>query len=87
VYDGTDGQFKLNEVVEFIGVLSITPQLAENKSTDMLMDEDDVPLPPTSVLPRLHCICHRKLSNADLIVPSSQLTTGIHVIHVIHSLQ
>lgn len=87
MYDGTDGHFKLNEVVEFIGVLSITPQLAESKSSDMLMDDDDVPLPPTSVLPRLHCISYRKLSNVDLIVPSSQLTTGTHVIHVIHSLQ
>eukprot|EP01116_Phalansterium_solitarium_P001207 TRINITY_DN10987_c0_g1_i2.p1 TRINITY_DN10987_c0_g1~~TRINITY_DN10987_c0_g1_i2.p1 ORF type:complete len:549 (+),score=182.61 TRINITY_DN10987_c0_g1_i2:88-1734(+) len=77
VYDDKqEGHFKLNDVVEFVGVLSVTPQLTsfapDSMDTDQFPHNDfgrDGQSPPASVVPRLHCIAHRKLSSLDLVVP------------------
>ncbi|XP_078177648.1 E2F target protein 1 (ETG1) [Carex rostrata] len=74
VYDTPESQFKLNEVVEFIGIYTFEPELiASNNKEDVdddmmfdFMDDLATHLPPSKV-PRIHCLVSRKLSTSDLI--------------------
>lgn len=70
VYDGLDADVKLNDIVEFIGILTFDPQLTLHshpvgESWDVqaaLLEEDNSAHLPASLVPRLHSILHRKLS-------------------------
>eukprot|EP00794_Sanderia_malayensis_P005228 gene5228-5885_t len=83
MYDNDD-TVKLNEVVEFIGVLSCDTSLAAAtmESPDSHSDELVTPgmmsaeelsahCPPSSLVPRLHCILTRRLSHDNPLIPSS----------------
>ncbi|XP_010537842.1 PREDICTED: mini-chromosome maintenance complex-binding protein-like [Tarenaya hassleriana] len=79
IYDSPEAELKLNDVIEFIGVLNFEPDSvadrdAHDESSEGL-EVDTVQLPPGKV-PRLHCIIHRKLEAqhflcAPLIEPKS----------------
>ena len=69
VYDIEEGAFKLNEMFEFIGIISLSPVLA-NATQDM--DDNDIisqfnkpeiaaKNPPPSLIPRLHVLKYSKL--------------------------
>ncbi|CAM6091635.1 unnamed protein product [Calypogeia fissa] len=71
VYDGGDTDIKLNDIVEFTGVLTFDPVLsannfscpsAEDSYFNPFMDDICSKLPASRV-PRLHCITYRKLSS------------------------
>ncbi|GBG62228.1 hypothetical protein CBR_g29836 [Chara braunii] len=109
VYDNVDAELKLNDVVEFIGILTFDPELSaagfsrngrgvqsggaaasgmcdgddvDGHSNmivvdeDMLVDDDNFAVHlPYSKVPRLHCICIRRVisSNPLLSHPGSDL--------------
>ncbi|XP_062570904.1 mini-chromosome maintenance complex-binding protein-like [Saccostrea cucullata] len=75
IYEDMDG-FAVNDMVEFIGVLSVDPSLAhfheENRSDGIQssiegyeepMEEKDAHAPPPSLVPRLHALVHHKLKH------------------------
>jgi len=74
VYDDlTENHFKLNEIIEFVGIVFVdTPpeSLSINTNEDPL--SLDLPTETFSdiVLPRLHCLCYRKLDHFLLVASS-----------------
>ncbi|KAL4232389.1 hypothetical protein ACF0H5_009957 [Mactra antiquata] len=80
VYDEID-KFKVNDIVEFIGVLSVDPSLArfQNESSEdnsmSVMEENTEELnahePPPSLVPRLHAVLCNHLEHVNPLVPSS----------------
>merc|ERR1719411_80627 len=77
IYGADDGTFKLNQMVEFIGIVSLDPQLA---SAGDDMDTDDVSFqfnkseiqaknPPPSLIPRLHVLKYQKLNHSNPSLP------------------
>ncbi|KAK9742259.1 hypothetical protein RND81_03G159400 [Saponaria officinalis] len=85
VYNSPESDLKLNEIFEFIGVLSFDSELnneeADQLSSSLCADEL-VQLPPVKV-PRIHCIVHRKLGVQDFVhgstlsEPNPSLIRGI----------
>ncbi|CAH1783251.1 unnamed protein product [Owenia fusiformis] len=84
IYDDSDS-IKLNDIFEFIGVLSIDPALAnfysessEEQSSFLdpaealsNMEEENVHSPPPSLVPRLHVILTEKLNHNNPLLPIS----------------
>lgn len=73
--DVEGGGAKLNEVVEFIGVLEADPSAdfdaqAARDGAAFGMSESEVAAlcPPPSRVPRLHCLLHRRLSATDEVL-------------------
>jgi len=73
--DVESGGVKLNEVVEFIGVLEADPSAdfdapAARDAAAFGMSESEVAAlcPPPSRVPRLHCLLHRRLSATDEVI-------------------
>ncbi|CAO2825793.1 unnamed protein product [Amaranthus hypochondriacus] len=71
VYDSPESDLKLNEIFEFIGVLSFDQELAISKDESDLQsssfDEDDLAQAPHSKVPRIHCLIHKKLAVHDFV--------------------
>ena len=84
VYD-QESTFKVNDMVEFIGILSVDPGLA--MITDQQMEdahESAIPIPddlitpeeqavhhpPPSLVPRLHCLAYHRLTHSNPCVPN-----------------
>nr|XP_043613110.1 mini-chromosome maintenance complex-binding protein [Erigeron canadensis] len=87
IYDSPESDLKLNDVFEFIGVLTFETDVkddknGENEVANCFDEEESVSLPPSKV-PRLHCLVHRKLSLNDMIFslpalePKPELVKGI----------
>lgn len=77
IYDSPESELKLNDVFEFIGVLTFGSEpTAETNDYDEISNgiSDDalVHLPPNKV-PRLHCLIHRRLAAHDFLHSSSNL--------------
>ncbi|XP_041476433.1 mini-chromosome maintenance complex-binding protein-like [Lytechinus variegatus] len=80
VYDQMD-VFKVTDMVEFVGVLSVDPSLAhfadseeESSLGDAVesmecIEEQNAHSPPPSLIPRLHVIASRKLSHINPHIP------------------
>ncbi|CAK9260337.1 unnamed protein product [Sphagnum jensenii] len=91
VYDGLDADIKLNDIVEFFGVLTFDPELsavgfpqANGANIDAEFEsafiEDHVSvLLPASKVPRLQCITLRKISQQTLISTLPTLHPGVPV--------
>ncbi|KAL3334425.1 hypothetical protein AABB24_030924 [Solanum stoloniferum] len=85
IYDSPESDLKLNDVFEFIGVLTFDPEFLVDKNVDndflgYLGDDDtQTQMPPTKV-PRLHCLIHKKLSNQDFISGSPTLELKSHLV-------
>ncbi|GAB4827687.1 hypothetical protein Ancab_034573 [Ancistrocladus abbreviatus] len=77
IYDSPESDLKLNEVFEFVGVLSFDPELKLDKddSDELSIDlsEDYLFQLPSCKVPRVHCLMHRKLGVQDFL-PSSPMT-------------
>ncbi|XP_028782297.1 mini-chromosome maintenance complex-binding protein isoform X2 [Neltuma alba] len=70
IYDCPESDLKLNDVFEFVGVLSCAPELqVDNEDLDFSngFSEDPMPHLPASKVPYLHCIIHRKLAAKDFL--------------------
>ncbi|PIA58028.1 hypothetical protein AQUCO_00500154v1 [Aquilegia coerulea] len=74
LYDSPESDYKLNDIIEFVGVFTFNPELMAqgDGSTDLsneLFEDALAHLPPNKV-PRLHCLVHRKLANHDFLLGS-----------------
>ncbi|GLJ14702.1 hypothetical protein SUGI_0238350 [Cryptomeria japonica] len=72
MYDCMDAELKLNDIVEFIGVLTFDPELTtpsndQDAMAHTFIDEDVLSHLPASKVPRLHSIVYRKLSTSSLV--------------------
>lgn len=68
VYDSSDSELKLNDVFEFVGVLTFDSDYQEDN--DEFLDgfsEDMLASLPLNKVPRLHCLVHRKLAAHDCL--------------------
>ena len=66
LYDVEEGALKLNDCVEFIGIVSLDPSLASQFGTtknvdEFLQPEMEAKNPPPSLIPRLHVLKFQKL--------------------------
>lgn len=80
VYEDWD-KFKVNDVLEVYGVLSVSPALSalnDERESCALLDPSDsmetaeeqrVHCPPASLVPRLHVLCARPLSHNNPLLP------------------
>ncbi|CAK7339947.1 unnamed protein product [Dovyalis caffra] len=71
IYDSPESELKLNDVFEFVGVLTFDSELPAEKDdndefSNGFCDDVSVNLPPNKV-PRLHCVIHRKLAVSDFL--------------------
>ncbi|KAK9282820.1 hypothetical protein L1049_011043 [Liquidambar formosana] len=87
IYDSPESELKLNDVFEFVGVLTFDSELTVDKDdSDELSNgfcEDVlVHLPPTKV-PRLHCLIHRKLAVHDFLHSSPMMEPKPHLVREI----
>ncbi|XP_050211236.1 mini-chromosome maintenance complex-binding protein isoform X2 [Mercurialis annua] len=79
VYDSPESDLKLNDVFEFVGILTYDSELAvEEDDCDHFSDDALVHLPPNTV-PRLHCIIHRKLALHDFLQSSPVIEPKSHL--------
>ncbi|XP_022134341.1 mini-chromosome maintenance complex-binding protein isoform X2 [Momordica charantia] len=71
IYDTVESELKLNDVFEFIGVITLgtEPKVDKNEDDEFsngLSEDLSVQFPPDTV-PRLHCVIHRKLAVHDFL--------------------
>ncbi|CAK8567778.1 unnamed protein product [Lathyrus sativus] len=86
IYDTPESELRLNDVFEFVGILTSDLELQDDsEDRDLLNEFSEDPLhnfPPNKV-PQLHCLIHRKLSildflqNTPIIEPKPDLVKGI----------
>ena len=77
LYNVEDGTFKVNDMVEFIGIVSLSPLLANAHSdmddNDILAQfnrpELDAKNPPASLIPRLHVVKYTKITHNNPQLP------------------
>ncbi|KAJ4849353.1 hypothetical protein Tsubulata_024296 [Turnera subulata] len=84
IYDSPESDLQLNNVFEFIGVLTFDSDIPADKNarddfSSSLCDEELVRLPPSKV-PRLHCIIHRKLELPDFLCRSPVIEPNHHFV-------
>ncbi|KAK8542321.1 hypothetical protein V6N12_014922 [Hibiscus sabdariffa] len=84
IYDSPESDLKLNDVFEFIGVLTFDSELAVEKDdndelSNSFCDDALVHLPPNKV-PRLHCLVHRKLAVHDFLPGSPIMEPKPHLV-------
>ena len=85
VYDQPSQNFKVCDVVEFVGIFSASPMLSTGNQHFLLLDSKDQRndgtdddrdsnfcrfIPPASAVPRLHVITFRRLTSTCSLVPS-----------------
>ncbi|KAE8706458.1 Mini-chromosome maintenance complex-binding protein [Hibiscus syriacus] len=84
IYDSPESDLKLNDVFEFIGVLTFDLEFAVEKDdndelSNGLYDDALVHMPPNKV-PCLHCIVHRKLAVHDFLPGSPIMEPKPHLV-------
>ncbi|KAL9313778.1 hypothetical protein ACSQ67_019230 [Phaseolus vulgaris] len=70
IYDSPESEMKLNDIFEFVGILTSDPELQEDNEDGDLSDgfsEDTLRHFPPNQVPRLHCFIHRKLGIQDFL--------------------
>ncbi|CAH9059927.1 unnamed protein product [Cuscuta epithymum] len=70
IYDSPESDLKLNDVFEFIGVLTYdidSPKEKEENYVESSLYEDELFESPPSKVPRLHCIIYQKLGAQDFL--------------------
>ena len=81
LYDLTEGDIKLNDLLEVVGIVSLDPSMAggleEEEEGGMMAGFSSAPsLPPPSLVPRIHVLHHRVLPHTNPLplpaAPSSQ---------------
>ncbi|XP_050385931.1 mini-chromosome maintenance complex-binding protein [Argentina anserina] len=88
IYDCPESDMKLNEVFEFVGVFTFDPEFKVENDDDEVANgfsEDvSVQLPPNMV-PRVHCLTHRKLTVVDFLPSSPTLEVKPNVVKEIRN--
>merc|ERR1711942_470400 len=68
LYDVKDGDIKLNDIIEVVGIVSLDPNLAVPDADDEMGSSPS--LPPPSLVPRLHALTFTHLSHNNPLLPS-----------------
>ncbi|XP_065872936.1 mini-chromosome maintenance complex-binding protein isoform X2 [Euphorbia lathyris] len=84
IYDSPQSELKLNDIIEFVGVLTFDSEdTVEKKEDDVFSNENCdellVNLPPNKV-PRLHCIVIQKLAVHDFLHSSPIVEPKPHLV-------
>ena len=69
VCDTMDGEFKLHDLVEFVGVVSLDPVLSVTEEGEEATMSTSPSLPPPSLVPRLHVLTYARLEHNNPLVP------------------
>lgn len=86
IYDSPQCELKLNDIFEFVGILTSDSELQEDNEDSYLSNgfsEDPLHHFPPKKVPRLHCFIHRKLEvqdflqNNPIVEPKLDLIKGI----------
>ncbi|XP_059627903.1 mini-chromosome maintenance complex-binding protein isoform X2 [Cornus florida] len=84
IYDSPESNMKLNDVFEFVGVLTFDPEFTvEKDDLDYLANsfcEDALAHLPPRKVPRLHCLVHRKLAVNDFLSSSPVMEPNSHLV-------
>lgn len=93
VYENGDGTMKLNEMYEFVGFLSINPMtFTRNEEIDDVIDlEMEMHNPPTSLVPRIHCVSWKKLEHNNPLLDLQEIDLNgekemLHTFQELHML-
>lgn len=87
IYDSPESDLKLNDVFEFVGILTFDSEVTSDKddadefSNDFC--EDVLTHLPPSKIPRLHCLIHKKLAIHDLICCSPMVEMKLDLVRSI----
>jgi len=73
LYDVKDGDLKLQDLVEFVGVISLDPALAGGEEGEEEMMTVSPCLPPPSLVPRLHVLTFTPLQHNNPLLPQTSL--------------
>jgi len=69
MYDVKEGEIKLNDMIEVVGVISLDPSLANFTEEDS--NHTTTPqLPPPSLVPRIHALHYTKLPHNNPLLPT-----------------
>jgi len=69
LYDLTDGDIKLTDTIDMVGILSLHPALAANSEDVDMMNGV---LPPPSLVPRLHVLSFKQITTNNPLVSAPQ---------------
>ena len=73
LYDIRDGDIKLQDLLEFVGIISLDPAMAAGDEEDDSMMSTSPSLPPPSLVPRLHVLHFTKLSHNNPMIPQENI--------------
>lgn len=65
LYDLKEGEIKLNDLVEVVGIVSLDPSMAAGEDVEEMGFNSSPSLPPPSLVPRLHVLTHRVLPHTN----------------------
>eukprot|EP00092_Neocalanus_flemingeri_P023416 GFUD01025387.1.p1 GENE.GFUD01025387.1~~GFUD01025387.1.p1 ORF type:complete len:665 (+),score=258.42 GFUD01025387.1:184-1995(+) len=68
LYDVKDGEIKLNDLIEVVGIVSLDPTMAATEGEDEMGHAPS--LPPPSLVPRLHVLSYTHLHHNNPLLPS-----------------
>jgi len=90
LYDVADGDIKMQDLVEFIGVVSLDPGMAAEDETgedDMMTMTTNPSMPPPSMVPRLHVLSFTKMTHNNPLLPLTSVPGAEEVARVeLHTL-
>jgi len=87
LYDVKDGDIKLNDVIEVVGIVSLDPNLAVPDVDDDMGNSPS--LPPPSLVPRLHALTFTHLPHNNPLLPtlppfpSLQEVARVELLHIL----
>jgi len=73
LYDVRDGDIKLQDLLEFVGIISLDPAMAVGDEDDDSMMSSSPSLPPPSLVPRLHVLHFTKLIHNNPMIPQETI--------------
>lgn len=69
LYDVKDGDIKLNDLIEVVGIVSLDPTMAAPEGDDEMGNSPS--LPPPSLVPRLHVLSFSHLAHNNPLLPAA----------------
>ena len=94
LYDVPEETFSLNDIVEFIGIVSLDPSLAQvplEGSDDIFAEfqqqENAVRNPPASLVPRIHVLQYIKVIHSNPLLPTVQCNFEQHLSNNLSTIQ
>lgn len=94
LYDVAEETFSVNDVVEFVGIISLDPSLAQiplEGSDDMFAEfqqqENAVRNPPASLVPRIHVLHYNKITHSNPLLPAEKIRFEKHISNNLTTIQ